>query len=79
MARGLTGRNMWPLHDDRPMAYSNAILVDADGSGAYDDYPLNPGQPLSAPPATRPWIPIVPTVAQMEQAIWTLVYADHHK
>jgi hypothetical protein len=79
MARGLTGRNMWPLHEDRPVAYSNAILVDADGSGAYDDYPLNPGQPLSAPPKGQTWHPIVPTVAQMEQAIWTLVYEDHHK
>ncbi len=48
MARGTTGRNMVPLHDSRPMAWSNAILVDADGSGAYDDFPLKPGQPLRA-------------------------------
>ncbi len=33
---------------DRPQALTNAILIDADGSGAYDDFPLKPGQPLRA-------------------------------
>lgn len=57
MARGTSGRNMVPLHDSRPMAWSNAILIDADGSGAYDDFPLKPGQPLRAAlpePALKP-------------------------
>jgi hypothetical protein len=50
MARSTGGRTMRPLHSSLPMAYSNAILIDADGSGAYDDFPLKPGQPLSAAP-----------------------------
>lgn len=33
-------------NDDRPAAITNAILIDADGSGAYDRFPLQPGQPL---------------------------------
>ena len=48
---------MSPLHDSRPVAWSNAILIDADGSGAYDDFPLKPGQPLRAvlpEPALKP-------------------------
>ncbi|MFT3837754.1 MAG: CehA/McbA family metallohydrolase [Myxococcaceae bacterium] len=53
MARGTTGNSLWPLHGDRPMAYSNAILIDADGSGAYDNFPLKPGQPLNAPPPKK--------------------------
>ncbi len=32
----------------RAWAVTNAILVDGDGSGAYDDFPLKPGQPLVA-------------------------------
>ncbi|MFT3708416.1 MAG: CehA/McbA family metallohydrolase [Archangium sp.] len=35
----------------RGWAITNAILVDADGSGAYDDFPLKPTQPLMATPA----------------------------
>lgn len=35
----------------RAWAITNAILVDADGSGAYDDFPLKPTQPLTAPAA----------------------------
>jgi hypothetical protein len=79
MVRGLSGRNMWPLHDDRPIAYSNAILVDADGSGAYDNFPLTPGQPLSAPRSQAAWKPVVPTQQQALRALWQLLYADHHK
>jgi hypothetical protein len=79
MVRGLSGRSMWPLHAERPIAYSNAILVDADGSGAYDAFPLSAGQPLSAPPPPHVWRPVVPTPAQLERAIWQLVYADHHR
>jgi hypothetical protein len=37
----------------RAFAVANAILVDADGSGGYDDFPLK-GQPLTAaPPRTE--------------------------
>ncbi|MBL8915427.1 MAG: hypothetical protein JNM17_32280 [Archangium sp.] len=34
----------------RGWAITNAILVDADGSGAYDDFPLKPTQPLMVAP-----------------------------
>lgn len=39
--------------DARPEAFTNAILVDADGSGVYDQFPLQPGQPLQAERANR--------------------------
>jgi len=32
----------------RAWGVTNAILVDGDGSGAYDDFPLKPTQPLTA-------------------------------
>jgi hypothetical protein len=39
----------------RPFAFSNPILVDADGSGAYDDFPLRVMQGLTrAPAVTEP-------------------------
>lgn len=70
------GRTMRPLHGGAPVAYSNAILVDADGSGRYDDFPLKPGQPLSVPPA-RPRPPKVPTAKELGDAIRTLVEHRH--
>lgn len=48
-----SSRTMSPLDDSRPWALSNAILVDADGSGAYDDFPLK-GQALSVVPKPAP-------------------------
>jgi hypothetical protein len=73
MARGTSGRSMRPLHDSRPVAWSNAILIDADGSGAYDDFPLKPGQPLTAvkPAVKKPYI--VPTERQFTEAIRKLL------
>ncbi len=77
MARGTTGSTMWPLHADRAMAYTNAILVDADGSGAYDQFPLNPGQPLSAPKPAPARHPVVPTATQFEAAL-VQIFSDKH-
>ncbi len=72
MARGTTGRNMRPLHDSRPAAWSNAILIDADGSGKYDDFPLKPGQPLKAvAPVAQPRK--VPTEREFAEAIRKLL------
>ena len=34
--------------NSRAWGVTNAILVDGDGSGAYDDFPLKPTQPLTA-------------------------------
>lgn len=76
MVRSTAGRSMWPLHGDRAVAYSNAVLVDADGSGKYDDFPLKPGQPLRVPPAPRR-APQVPTAAQLDAAIRLLLSHKH--
>jgi hypothetical protein len=77
MVRGRATRALWPLHGSQAMAYSNAILVDADGSGRYDDFPLKPGMPLRAPrPATKAKAK-VPTAAELQQAIGKLLDHDH--
>jgi hypothetical protein len=69
MVRGTTGNSLWPLHGDRPMAYSNAILIDADGSGAYDNFPLKPGQPLNSSPQKKLHKPTAQELAQAVQAM----------
>lgn len=50
MARQVNGGSLFPLHSAQAIAYSNAVLVDADGSGAYDDFPLK---------ATRSRVPVL--------------------
>ncbi|MFO0600584.1 MAG: CehA/McbA family metallohydrolase [Myxococcaceae bacterium] len=78
MARGTSGRTMIPLHGSRPAAWSNAILIDADGSGAYDDFPLKPGQPLMAAPGVQPEAKkIVPTNKQFLEALQKIL--DHRE
>lgn len=78
MARGTSGRTMAPLHDSRPIAWTSAILIDADGSGAYDDFPLKPGQPLTvARPQPVPLKRIV-TERDLAEAI-RKVLADEHE
>lgn len=78
MARGTTGRSMRPLHDSRPAAWTSAILIDADGSGAYDDFPLKPGQPLSVrPPPEAPRPRVVPTAQQLNEIIVKLLEHKH--
>jgi hypothetical protein len=74
MVRG-SSRSMRPLHGDVPIAYTNAILVDADGSGRYDDFPLKAGQPLRVAPAL-PVKPRVPGLQEFNTAIRKLV--EHH-
>jgi hypothetical protein len=75
MARG-TSRSMRPLHGNVPIAYSNAILVDADGSGRYDDFPLKAGQPLRATPKPPP-APHVPTADELAGAARKLIEHRH--
>jgi hypothetical protein len=78
MARGTTGRSMRPLHDSRPAAWTSAILIDADGSGAYDDFPLKPGQPLMAAPQPKPARQrVVPTARQLNEIIVKLLEHKH--
>lgn len=77
MARGTTGRTMRPLHGSRPAAWSNAILIDADGSGKYDDFPLKPGQPLTAVKAPVQHTPKVPTAREFVTAIKAIIDHSH--
>jgi hypothetical protein len=74
MVRGL-GRSMAPLHPARPLAWTNAILVDADGSGAYDDFPLKPGQPLHV--AQKAVVRRPPTADELRQALLRLLRHSH--
>jgi hypothetical protein len=62
----------------RAFAVTNPILVDADGSGAYDDYPLK-GQPLtSAPPKAPDTVARrVPTLAEFEAFLRQVLFHDH--
>jgi hypothetical protein len=53
----------------RAWAVSNAILVDADGSGAYDDFPLKPTQPLSAPRQLERGPRRVPSAEEVEAVL----------
>lgn len=73
-----TGRTLAPLHNSRAWALSNAVLVDADGSGQYDDFPLK-GQGLAvAPKAPAPVGPRrVPTPGEFEQALHRVLHCDH--
>lgn len=74
MVRSVNGtRTMTPLHGSKPFAVANAILIDGDGSGAYDDFPLK-GQPLTvagAPQAPRERH--VPTAEEFEDALRRLL------
>jgi hypothetical protein len=74
MVRG--SQPLRPFHDTPAIAYSNAILVDADGSGRYDDFPLKPGQPLRRAPAAPP-APRVPTREELGRAIIKLLEHRH--
>lgn len=74
MVRG--ARPLRPFHDTPAIAYSNAILIDADGSGRYDDFPLKPGQPLRRAPVAPP-APRVPTREELGRAIMTLLEHKH--
>lgn len=75
-----SNRSMMPLNGSRPFAVANAILVDADGSGAYDDYPLK-GQPLTAAPKARaPLGPRrVPTAEEFAKALDRVLHCDHER
>ncbi len=77
MVRSTAGRSMTPLHGSRPAAWTSAVLVDADGSGKYDDFPLKPGQPLKVATPERPRPPKVPTAAELEEAIRRLLDHGH--
>lgn len=75
MVRG-SARSMRPLHGNVPIAYSNAILVDADGSGRYDDFPLKAGQPLQVAPPV-PQKPRSASLKEFADAIRKLVEHNH--
>jgi hypothetical protein len=77
MVRGVSTRGLWPLHGARAAAWTNAFLVDADGSGAYDDFPLKPGQRLRAPQRASTPEPRVPTASELQQAIAAIIDHKH--
>jgi len=59
----------------RAYAVTNAILVDGDGSGAYDDFPLKPTQPLTVAPVVKPAGPRrVPSNAEFEAWLRGLIH-----
>ncbi len=59
----------------RAFALTNAILVDADGSGAYDEFPLQPGQPLTVAPVKQPrGAPRVPSADELEAMLRALLH-----
>ncbi|MFL5318114.1 MAG: hypothetical protein ACJ790_00560, partial [Myxococcaceae bacterium] len=62
----------------RPYAFTNAILVDADGSGAYDNFPLKPPPPAPlAPKSVKIIQPQVPTVDQLNAVLRALETHKH--
>ena len=61
--------------DNRPEAFTNAILIDADGSGAYDQFPLQPGQPLRKSEPVKKSDPREPTGAEFDAMLRKL---QHH-
>ena len=72
-------RSIAPLEGSRPFAIANAILIDADGSGAYDDFPLK-GQPLTAAPKPAPRVTgprRVPTAEEFAKALDRVLHCDH--
>jgi hypothetical protein len=73
-----SNRSLMPLTGARPFAVANAILVDADRSGAYDDFPLK-GQPLTAAP--KPPAPVgprrVPTLEEFARALERVLHCGH--
>ncbi|MHB8875070.1 MAG: CehA/McbA family metallohydrolase [Myxococcaceae bacterium] len=71
-------RSLSPLIDSTPYAFSNAILVDADGTGAYDNFPLQPGQPLKfQPPARQLSAPRPLTEADLKLLLREFMHAEH--
>ncbi|MEW5741355.1 MAG: CehA/McbA family metallohydrolase [Myxococcota bacterium] len=74
-----SSRTMSPLDGSRPWAMSNAILVDADGTGAYDDFPIK-GQALSVAP--KPVKDVagprrVPSAEEFAKALDRVLHCDH--
>lgn len=65
-------------NDNRPEAFTNAILIDADGSGAYDAFPLQPGQPLTTPaPPAAPRAPTEPSAEAFDAMLRRLLAHEH--
>lgn len=63
---------------DKAYAFSNAILVDADGSGAYDNFPLQIQQGLTMPlPPREPASRKVPTHEELERGLQAMLRHEH--
>ncbi len=55
-------------NESRPVGFTNAILVDANKSGAYDDFPIKQ-QLVRLPPAVTPPARRVPTAQELDAAL----------
>ncbi len=64
-------------NDTKPVGFTNAVLIDADKSGTYDDFPIKTPQMLRLPPP-KPAAPRrTPTVAEVEEALRKMLAHGH--
>ena len=61
----------------RPEAWTNAVFVDADGSGGYDDFPLKVPRSLRLPPVKAAPVRHVPTPDEAARVIRALARHSH--
>jgi hypothetical protein len=62
----------------RPWAFSNPVLVDADGSGAYDTFPQKIPRALRLPPPEPKRPPWIPNLAEFEAMLRELAGPHSH-
>ncbi len=77
MVRSVAGGSMFPLHTSQPVAYSNAVLVDADGSGKYDDFPLKVQRSRHHLAHAQPAAPHRPTAEEFARALVRILEHKH--
>jgi len=63
--------------DVYPMGFTNPVLIDGDGSGAYDHPPLPVSQTLRTPSPKQKPPRRVPSRLELEQAIKAMLSHDH--
>ncbi|MBM4379306.1 MAG: CehA/McbA family metallohydrolase [Deltaproteobacteria bacterium] len=61
----------------RPAAWTNAVFVDADGSGAYDNFPTKIPRSLRMKKVSAPVPARVPSAAEFDAMLRTLVRHEH--
>jgi hypothetical protein len=61
----------------RPAAWTNAVFVDADGSGAYDDFPTKVPKSLRLRKVTAPVAARIPSAEAFDGMLRSLVRHEH--